>query len=175
MRLKICQSWDTASKAEEDNDYSVCITYAHDFRKRVWVLDIFRAKLEFPELVETAKRLALECPQKFKEISPYAPEILIEDMNSGIGLAQSLKVKFGNNVKVIKPVHDKATRLKTVSYFLENGNCLFPDDNPKWWGDFEQEILQFPYCRHDDQCDALSQLLMYEQNERKDLSWLDYV
>ena len=174
-KLRICQSWDTASKAEEDNDYSVCITYAHDFRKRVWVLDIFRAKLEFPELEETAKRLALECRQRFKDISPYMPEILIEDMNSGIGLAQALKLKLGSCVKPIKPVQDKATRLKTVSYLLENGTCLFPDDNPEWWGDFEQELLQFPYSRHDDQCDALSQLLMYEQNERKDLSWLDHV
>ncbi|MBR3632762.1 MAG: phage terminase large subunit [Elusimicrobiaceae bacterium] len=175
LKLSLCQSWDTASKAEEDNDYSVCITYAHDYRKTIWIIDVFRAKLEFPDLVETATYMARECQQKYRSLNPYIPDILIEDMNSGIGLAQTLANSFGSNVKPIKPTQDKATRLKTVSYLLETGKCLFPDNNPTWWPDFERELLQFPNGRHDDQCDALSQLLTYEQQERKDLSWLEYV
>lgn len=175
QKLRICQSWDTASKAGEDNDYSVCITYAHDSRRRVWVLDVYRDKLEFPALLEAARRMAQECKIKYHAINPYLPEILIEDMNSGVGLGQVLKNEFGSNIKPIKPVQDKATRLKTVSHLLENGSCLFPDDKPVWWGDFERELLQFPNGRHDDQCDALSQLLTYEQQERKSLAWLDNV
>lgn len=174
-KLRICQSWDTASKAGEDNDYSVCITYAHDSRQHVWVLDVYRSKLEFPALLETARRMAKECPNKYRAINPYLPEILIEEMNSGLGLGQSLKKEFGSNIKLIKPVQDKATRLKTVSHLLENGTCLFPDDKPAWWPDFERELLQFPNGRHDDQCDALSQLLMYEQKDRKSLGWLDNI
>lgn len=175
LKLSLCQSWDTASKAEEDNDYSVCITYAHNYRNRVWILDVFRKKLEFPALVETAIAMARECQQKYHYLNPYLPDILIEDMNSGIGLAQTLTNYYGKKVKPIKPTQDKATRLKTLSHLLEMGKCLFPNDNPAWWPDFEQELLQFPNGRHDDQCDALSQLLMYEQHERKDLKWLDYV
>ena len=175
LKLRVCQSWDTASKAGEDNDYSVCITYAHDSRCHVWVLDVYRAKLEFPALLETARRMAKECPQKYRDINPFLPDILIEEMNSGVGLGQVLENDFGSHVKLIKPVQDKATRLKTISHLLENGTCLFPDDKPTWWPDFERELLLFPNGRHDDQCDARSQLLTYEQQERPDLSWLDHI
>ncbi len=175
LNLGLGQSWDTASKAGEDNDYSVCITYAHDYCKRVWGLDVFRAKLEFPALLMTAERLIEECAQKYKLLNPYLSDVLIEEMNSGVGMGQTLQIKFGEQIKFVKPVQDKATRLKSVSHLLENGTCLFPDDNPAWWPDFERELLQFPNGRHDDQCDALSQLLMYEQQVRKDLSWLKCV
>ncbi len=96
-------------------------------------------------------------------------------MNSGLGLGQSLKNEFGSNIKLIKPVQDKATRLKTVFHLLENGTYQFPDDKPAWWPDFERELLQFPNGRHDDKGDALSQLLTYEQKDRKNLAWLDNV
>lgn len=139
------------------------------------MLDVYRDKLEFPALLEAARRMAQECKIKYRAINPYLPEILIEDMNSGVGLGQVLEKEFGSNIKPIKPVQDKATRLKTVSHLLENGSCLFPDDKPAWWGDFERELLQFPNGRHDDQCDALSQLLTYEQQDRKSLAWLDNV
>ena len=46
---------------------------------------------------------------------------------------------------------------------------------PVWWADFERELLQFPNGRHDDQCDALSQLLTYEQQDRTSLAWLNNV
>ena len=44
---QIVQSWDTASKADEANDFSVCTTWlVRD--SGAWLLDIYRARLEFP-------------------------------------------------------------------------------------------------------------------------------
>ena len=59
----------------------------------------------------------------------------------------------------VTPNNDKQTRLLNVSNLLENGTCLFPDNKPAWRADFERELITFPNSKHDDQCDALSQLL----------------
>ena len=176
-RHKFClaQSWDTATKIGEGNDYSVCITYLWDSAKKIYVLNVYRERLEFPALVRKAKELAAQSRQTYACFYPFIPDILVEDMNSGIGLAQELKGLWGSKIKPIHPVHDKQTRLKSVSHLFENGTCRFPDDNPPWWPIFERELLLFPNAKYDDQCDALSQLLAYEMTERADLSWLSYI
>ena len=171
----LAQSWDTASKIGEDNDYSVCITYLWDCEKRIYVLNVYRERLEFPALVRKAKELAIQSCQTYACFYPFIPDILVEDMNSGVGLAQELKSLWGGKIKTIRPIQDKQTRLKAASHLLENGNCRFPDNNPPWWPAFERELLLFPNAKYDDQCDALSQLLAYEMTERKDLSWLPYI
>ncbi len=174
-KVRLVQSWDTASKVGEENDYSVCITYARDNLGKVYVLSVFRDRLEFPDLVRKAKELARKCQAEYRDLNLYLPDILVEEMNSGLGLAQTLKKEFGSRVKPVHPVQDKQTRLKSVSHLLENGSCLFPDNEPPWWDSFERELLVFPSSKHDDQCDALSQLLTYETVERPDIRWLRVV
>lgn len=174
-RLHSCrlgQSWDTASKAAEHNDYSVCITYlaAGDHK---YILDVYRERLEFPDLVKKAIELKTAAEKKYKNLFRSSATVIIEELNSGVGLYQTLARKYGNStIKPYKPEHDKATRLKMVSHLIENGTCLFPKDNPPWWESFEQEIIKFPNGKYDDQCDAFSQLLAYEDAASKDLSWL---
>lgn len=45
----IIQSWDTASKAGELNDYSVCTTWLL-YDDNYYLLDLLRERLEFPDL-----------------------------------------------------------------------------------------------------------------------------
>ncbi|MDR1696112.1 MAG: phage terminase large subunit [Endomicrobium sp.] len=164
---RICQSWDTASKIEQHNDYSVCITYlaAYDSmecRGKIYILDVFREKLEFPALVKKAIQLKEEMTIKYKCFAQVVSRIIIEDTNSGIGLVQNLRTKYHNFVIPVKPENDKATRLKNISHLIENGTVLFPEHKPEWWLSFEKEIITFPNGKHDDQCDSLSQLLTHE-------------
>ncbi len=152
---QISQSWDTASKIEQNNDYSVCLTVLRDTKNKIYVLDCFRKKLEFPDLVKNVKRLHDEAKIRYK----HAINVIIEDKNSGTQLIQTLR-DMNLYPQKVSPEYDKQTRLMSVSYLIENGNCRFPDDNPDWWFDFEQELLRFPNAKHDDQCDALSQVLI---------------
>jgi len=69
----ICQRWDTASKLGERNDYSVCTTWGV-CKGQYYLLDVYRARLEFPNL----KRAVMELQELFK-----ARTILIEDRTSG--------------------------------------------------------------------------------------------
>ncbi|MCD4783773.1 MAG: phage terminase large subunit [Candidatus Eremiobacteraeota bacterium] len=122
----VIQSWDTANKVEEHNDYSACITILFDSKKKSYVLESYREKLEFPSLIRKVKekyklvKNTYKCPIK----------LFIEDNGSGTQLIQTLKNEYKIYPLAIKPEYDKATRLQSVSHLIENGSCLFPMTNP---------------------------------------------
>ena len=58
----------------------------------------------------------------------------------------------------IRPDRDKIVRLEGQSAVIEAGHVRLPEAAP-WLGDFEVEILSFPYGRDDAQVDSLSQFL----------------
>ncbi|MGM0743417.1 MAG: phage terminase large subunit, partial [Pseudomonadota bacterium] len=146
---QLVQSWDTASKAEEANDYSVCTTWLVRRKREAWLLDVFRHKLEFPEL---RKRL-------ISHAAHWKPSlILIENAGSGTHLMQDLRQSTRYNIRGIIPRDDKATRLMSVTPMIEGGRIAIPKEAP-WIADFRQELVMFPKGRHDDQVDSVSQFL----------------
>src|SRR5262245_49282518 len=76
---QIVQSWDTALKATDTSDYSVCLTFRVRNKNEYYLLDVYRGRPEFPEL---AKRVVSQA-QKYQ-----ADSILIEDHGSGTSLIQ---------------------------------------------------------------------------------------
>lgn len=154
----IIQSWDTANKIENHNDYSVCITVLRDTQNKNYVIDCYREKLEFPNLVKKIVQMYDFAKDKYK----HKINVLIEDKASGTQIIQTLQANHMINPVAIKPEYDKQSRLMGVSHLIENGSCLFPNDNPHWWLDFERELLRFPKTKYDDHCDALSQILTYK-------------
>ena len=77
---QIVQSWDTASKANDFADYSVCTTWAIVSQK-AFLMHVLRSRLDYPDL----KRAARE-----QQRLHGASVVLIEDKGSGIQLAQEL-------------------------------------------------------------------------------------
>lgn len=147
----IVQSWDTASKDGAFNDWSVCVTVLKR-KKQVFVIDVFRGKLQFPDL----RRKVLELARRYD-----ADALLIEDAASGLQLIQQLREEKPQGVPspiAIKPDGDKKTRFSAQIHRIEAGDLLLPVDAP-WLADFEKEILGFPNLKYDDQVDALVQLL----------------
>src|SRR5580704_8764347 len=76
----IFQSWDTANKTKELNDYSVCATFGVK-GKELYLLHVRRDRLAYPEL----KRAVIE-----QRLAFNAGVILIEDKASGTQLIQEL-------------------------------------------------------------------------------------
>ncbi|MFC0218027.1 phage terminase large subunit [Pseudochelatococcus lubricantis] len=145
------QSWDTASKAGELNDYSVGIT-ALVVQDTVYIVDVIREKLDYPSL----KNRILRARERWK-----AQTILIEDKGSGTSLIQDLKRDRCHTI-AIKPESDKVVRMSACSARIEAGAVLLPSA-ASWLDEFRDEILAFPDGRHDDQADALSQLLNWRR------------
>jgi predicted phage terminase large subunit-like protein len=155
---RIAQSWDTASKDGAFSDWSVCVT-ALVGRRGVYVLDVFRAKLQFPDL----KRKVVELAR-----AHGAEVLLVEDAASGTQLIQALRHEAPAGVpKPIarRPELDKLTRFSAVTSRIEAGELVLPREAP-WLAAFEHEILGFPNLRHDDQADAVSQLLAWRDTAR---------
>jgi predicted phage terminase large subunit-like protein len=151
----IVQSWDTASTTSELASYSVGITAQIDKDGSIWVLDLVRGRWEFPDLLREIGRAA-QCHQP--------RSILIEDHASGTGLQQTLKGR-GLPVIAIKPKGDKVMRMHAHTATLEATKVFLPKDAP-WLDELRSEVLAFPYGRHDDQVDALSQLMTWAEERR---------
>ncbi len=152
---RIIQSWDTAAKAEDSNDWSVCTTWLVS-GNQAWLLDVYRVKLEYPDLRRKIREKAL-----FWRVQL----ILIEEAGSGIQLIQDLRHEGQFSVKGVIPKDDKATRLLSVSHLVEGGQIAIPEDAP-WLAPFHREVTLFPNGRHDDQVDSLSQFLKWMAEPR---------
>jgi predicted phage terminase large subunit-like protein len=144
----VFQSWDTANKPSELSDYCVCTTWGF-LKKKVYLLHLFRKKLNFPELKRAAEEQA-----RF-----YQPGyILIEDKASGTQLIQELRHAGFSAVTSYEPKSDKIMRMDSASGMIENQFVYLPANAP-WLPDLISELMAFPKGRYDDQCDSLSQAL----------------
>lgn len=156
-RDQIVQSWDTASKDGIHNDYSACIT-ALMSGNRLYIVDVVRKRMEFPELVKAV----VETAQRHS-----ATAMLVEDQASGMQLIQSLRTETPAGVPMPiarRPENDKKSRVAGISAMIEAGQLLLPREAP-WLAEFKQELLVFPNGRFDDQVDALSQLLAWARTQ----------
>lgn len=146
------QSWDCALKTGTKNDYSVCVT-AKIFNEIIYIVDIYRCKLEFPNLLDEIKR---------RKNRYSADEIIIEEAGIGIGLIQELD-SDGINVIPFKPKESKPERAACITPLIQNGRVRLLE-GANWLEDFANEVRAFPYGAHDDQVDALVQLLTTVRN-----------
>ena len=156
----VLQSWDTAGKSGELNDFSVCTTWGL-YDEQFYLLDVFRKRLNYPEL----KRAFLLQRHAF---SPT--KVLIEDKSSGISLVQDLQSEgfYGIEPYKVPPGADKLMRLNAQSVKFESGKVLLPR-KATWLEDYVLEITGFPGTRHDDQVDSTAQALDYLGDETDSL------
>lgn len=161
---QVIQSWDTANKATELANFSVCITLGV-CDKRVYILNVFRRKLNYPEL----KRAVRDQAEMFK-----ATLVLVEDKASGTQLIQELVKEGLSIVKPVKPEVDKIMRFNAQTATIENGFVYLPT-KAHWLADFVFEVTTFPAAKYDDQADSLSQALEWINKQPGEPGWLTYI
>ncbi len=145
----VIQSWDTAVKTGPAHDYSVCTTWLY-LDGRSYLMDVLRRKLAFPEL----NALVLNHGHLWQ-----ADEVIIEDAGTGSALIQAHR--NCEIFQVLANSHqgiDKVTRMEMETPAIEQGEVFLKRGAP-WLDTFKAEITQFPYARHDDIVDSVSQYL----------------
>ncbi|KJV68855.1 phage terminase large subunit [Candidatus Neoehrlichia procyonis] len=148
----IIQSWDTATSLNKSSNFSVCTTWSQ-VKGSFFLLDVYRAKIEYPLLKKQVVQLA----------EYWHPNvILIEGKASGIQLIQELSNTTLSIIQV-NPVDSKIIRLYKVIPIIESRRVFLPY-NAVWLDDFEQEILSFPNTCYDDQLDSVTQYLYWASN-----------
>jgi predicted phage terminase large subunit-like protein len=144
------QSWDTAFKEKQENDFSCMIEakvakdgyYLTGYKKGKWAID----GLKF-EVQDAAK---LNCPNA----------LLIEDAASGQSIIQSIKTSSEHPIIGISPRKygkDKVERAHNANDGLRAGLWHIPKYAP-WKTEFLESLKQFPNGLHDDDVDAFTQL-----------------
>lgn len=159
----VIQSWDTANKGGELNDFSVCTTWRADFENH-YLVDVFRRRLDYPNL----KRAVKEQAEKHK-----ADVVIIEDKASGTQLIQDLQAEGVCGLEPYDPGPgiDKQMRLYAVSAEFESGRVRLPR-SALWKEDYIREITGFPGTKYDDQVDSTSQALEHLKTKvRSRLVW----
>jgi predicted phage terminase large subunit-like protein len=153
---RVVQSWDTASKAKQINDPSVCTTW-FEVGDKSYLIDVYREWLKYPDLKRAVNGKA----------DQYNPDIvLIEDKSSGMALIQDLQADrdFRFPICEIVPTEDKITRMATGSLYIEGGHMYLPEKAP-WLPEYESEMVRFPEVDNDDQVDSTSQYINWKTSK----------
>jgi predicted phage terminase large subunit-like protein len=144
---RVIQAWDTASSRQ--GDWSACLTVGVA-QGTAYVLDIFRARVEGPDLLTAVRAQATK----------HTPQvILIEDASSGIVIAQMLKRETMLPIIAVKPFREgKISHAQANTPYLESGRVVFCPERigQTALSSFEEELLSFPSGTHDDQVDAFN-------------------
>ena len=150
---RIIQSWDTANKTAEWNDFSVCTTWGI-LRDKLYLINVTRRRMIYPDL----KRAVIDLSIAFN-----ATVVLIEDRASGQQLLQDL-VRDGFTKAVgVDPDRDKQMRMASQTAIIENGFVHVPED-VHWGPEYFYELQTFPNGRFADQVDSTSQFLGWYNN-----------
>lgn len=144
---------DTALKTKTSNDKSVMGCFGV-IGKTTYLIDVFHAKVEGPELLIAAKSFFA----KHHNDQGVVRAFYIEDASSGAGLIQELK-RVGLPVKEVQRMKDKVTRVQDVLPYWATGRILFPrDGDAPWLVPMLNELAAFRgdgKSRHDDFVDML--------------------
>lgn len=143
-------SFDTAFETKSAASYSVGTVWGLSIRA-FYLLDLWRARVEFSEL----KRAAVNLYGKWK-----FNDLLIEDKASGKSLIQELKRETRMPVRPVKVDKDKVTRAWAVQPLVEAERCYLPESAP-WLYDYLEELSNFPGAANDDQVDSTTQALAH--------------
>jgi predicted phage terminase large subunit-like protein len=144
---RVVQSWDTAVKDKELNDYSVCTTWGQ-VGKHFWLLDVLRKRLELSGLLKLVPEHAR---------LHGAQTIIVEDAMSGTSLYQLLK-GAGIGLTPYRPKGNKVMRLNAQTAVMEAGHVHLPSA-AHWLETYLHELTHFPKSAHDDQVDSTAQAL----------------
>src|SRR5262249_22683156 len=161
---QIVQSWDTANKDSELANFSVCTTWGlRD--QRLYLLDVFRRKLNFPDLKRSVRQLA---------DLHRAEVVLVEDKASGTSLIQELRGDGFSKVQAAPAIEgDKIMRLHAQTAKIEGGFVRFPKEAP-WLDAYIHELVSFPNAKNDDQVDSTVFALAWSTPTGGARGWLKF-
>jgi predicted phage terminase large subunit-like protein len=145
---------DTASSLKGDYTSIMCIEITSEYK--LFVRDIYRERLEFPELVKNIKMMATRW-------SYMLNGVVIENKASGIEAIQVLQSTTDIPIVGYFPKVSKEERANVEAVWCEKGRVMLPPPGVSypWLFDFENELFSFPNAPHDDMVDCLTEAIDY--------------
>lgn len=141
---QIFQSWDTGVSVKKDSARSCCTTWGLGPGGFIYLIDVWKGKLEFPDL----KRKAIELARVWQPRT-----IWVEEQQTGGPLIAELKRNTEIPIKGVRLRGDKEVRAEAVSAIVESGKVKLPLGRP-WVDDYVNELASFPAGKYADQVDS---------------------
>lgn len=166
--FRIVDSWDTAGTKNEWSSWTVGQTWAITTDYNYYLLNMFRAKMEYPDVKRAIRENAKFLYGKRLNM-PRA--ILIENKGNGQTALQELRLE---RLPVIayNPGRDKHDRATQASIAVDAGRVFLPsksfaaDHKLTWVRDFEREVFSIPYAGSWDIVDAMTQFILWAEVNR---------
>lgn len=161
-------SFDTAMKDDEANAYTACTVGELWPDYRLAIREVWRDRVEFPELPQTMAGFARRYNRDGK-----LRGVIIEDKASGTSAYQTLIASAEDWLRrlliAFQPMGDKEQRAQQAGVWCKNSSVLLPYPGPvvPWLVDFEDELFSFPSSTFKDMVDSFSQLCIYLEKDRK--------
>ena len=154
QKKRIIHSWDTANSTGKNN-FSVGMVW-EIMGDNYYLIDLYRKQVDYQNL----KKIVID------QYDRYGGVVLIEDRASGSALIQDLMSE--NRMTIIKcnPKISKESRFEEILHYFTSKKVFFPK-NASWLADLENELFSFPYSKHDDQVDSISQFFSWVKNKQK--------
>lgn len=156
-------SADCTFKDSKSSDYVAIHVWAYDGAK-YYLIDRICDQLGLPA--------TLRCLLTLIGRWPRARAKLIEDKANGPAVEQVLRGKV-SGIIMVDPQGGKVARANAISPLAEARNVVLPAANAvlrygegkvltyEWIEDFIENLCSFPFARHDDDVDAMTQAIIY--------------
>ena len=148
---------DLAVSTKESADYTVVSVFGyHADDDKLFMLDMFRDRVEAPDIV----------PQIERMVGIHNLEwVGIERAGYQLAIVQFAR-RQGIRIKELRADKDKRSRALPLSAKMERGLVYFPK-NADWVSEVERELLTFPIGVHDDIVDTLAYATLAGNKKRK--------
>jgi predicted phage terminase large subunit-like protein len=158
-------SWDTAMRDSDTSAYTACTVaeLAPDYQ--LLIRQVWRDKLEFPDLVTAIRQFA-----ELYNTDGKLKAIILEDKISGTSAYQTLlRIAprwLQEKLIAFMPTTDKLARAQQISVWCKRGCIQFPfaGEEASWLYEFESELFSFPDSVYKDQVDSFVQIVLYLEN-----------
>jgi len=160
-KIRIVQSWDTALKAKEQNDFWCCTTWI-EYIIGFYMIDFSMEKMESPAGKASIKG-------KYYQFKPT--HVLIEDKAAGSVLIQELQDETTIPIYPVQVGLDKVTRAWDAVPAIETGNVYLPETAP-WTQPLIDRLALFPDGKNDDDADSITQFLNWIRVKTPGMPWI---
>jgi predicted phage terminase large subunit-like protein len=142
---------DMALTVKTASDYTAIAAWGASPDGRLWLLDLWRGKLEVPYIIPKIREM----------YNTHSASKLIVEASGPLVRLNSEAVRLGMNVEEwhihagpLTESKDKVSRNGPAAPHVQAGRVLFPQDAP-WLNEFIAECCAFPMGNHDDMVDCL--------------------
>ncbi len=148
-------AWDLAIGERTQNDYTVGVVGAMHHNGDLYILDMYRGRMNTHQIIESILGAARKYPMlqvvgiEDGQIKKTMAPILRQAM-------QTAKTSFSLD-ETLKPVTDKLMRARPLQSRMQMGQLYMPVGQP-WVNIMQHEMLRFPNGNHDDIVDSLAWL-----------------